>query len=166
MFEYMPKIYLASTFDSYVRSMNINLRQTLQEYGMFPILPQHLSPGNPQRNMDGGMLATNLQMRRGELAVRGGRWCEEMMRISDGCIVILNRMQQDSSWEAGFIHAIDKPVIALFYDDDLTDPLSDLKDNWMVRLTRFIDITKFPSSEGNTAITLLRSEIYKRESIF
>lgn len=157
---YMPEIYIASTFKPYVRQMNIKLKEAIHKVGLMPMLPQHLSVGNPKRKIIGGLLAENPETREGELATLGGRWCEAVMRRCDGGIVVLNRMGQDSSWETGFMHALRVPMLAVYYPDNETDPLKDLEVNWMVKLANFDAIVPFPSEQATQALSDFRRKLH------
>ncbi|MBK5275624.1 MAG: hypothetical protein JJE30_11300 [Desulfuromonadales bacterium] len=157
---YMPEIYIASTYKPYVRKMNVELKEAVHSVGLMPMLPQHLSVGNPNRNVIGGLLAENPETRGGELATLGGRWCEAVMRRCDGGIVVLNRMGQDSSWETGFMHALRVPLLAVYYSDEETDPLKDFAMNWMVRLAKFDAIVPYPSKEADQALKDFRRKLH------
>jgi nucleoside 2-deoxyribosyltransferase len=160
---YMPEIYVASTFEPFVRDNNVKLKEALHDIGLMATLPQHLSVGNPKRSVQGGTLAEDPETRGGELATLGGRWCEAVMRRCDGAVIVINRMKQDSSWETGFLHALKIPLIAVFYDDHEQDALGDFAKNWMVRLTDFRAIVQFPSEAALRELIRFRTDIHLRK---
>ncbi len=161
LFEYMPKIYVASTFKPDIRFMNRYLKEEIHRYGMFPVLPQHLSQDNPERRLPGGKIAQDPSKTREEIGDIVGKWCEQMIEECEGCVTVLNGMGNDASWECGLIRGLRKPAIAVYYNDPVKDPLNSLRNDWMVRRTEFIDIIKFPEDIGNGLLEL-RNDIYHR----
>ena len=157
---YMPEIYIASTYKPYVREMNTKLKEAIHKVGLMPVLPQHLSVGNPKSAVLGGTLAEKPETRVGELATLGGRWCEAVMHRCDGGIVILNRMGCDSSWETGYMYALKKPLLVVYYKDDKIDPLHSFAMNWMVRLADFDAIVPFPSEEADLALNNFKRKLH------
>ena len=160
---YMPKIYVVSTYDPYVVEQNVGLKKGMQLHGLIPVLPQHLTPTSKTRSMYGGPLVQDPKLKGLDMGIEGSHWCEKVIRQGDGCVIVLNRMGQDSSWETGLTHGLGKPAMAVYYDDPETDPLKDFQHNWMVKLTELIGIARYPSREADELFQKFRRELHNRK---